>query len=472
MTNTACIYDEIYNFEKENLQKTFENSTHEIVSKVAYLIGVPEQFFHYDSYNLELDVFKKLEESNRHAKILRCLCMIRTAIFRAYKHLCSKISENRSFLTLGEYVSQEAVDYLLQEHIPIFNKRNIQNIRDQIIDVNKLILDRVNNVRDLFPIWVNFDYIKKLFIMPNGLTRAGVNAASELFYSNMTSYPFKCYLNWLPQNVGNILFNDKKFMSHLYRMNGDEFFDYSKISDVPETTKTQIQKFLCHSRKTCMLVDCENVNPYHVVAMLASLDSENSNKLHSIFLFDDQKYTSAAWDIVRDYTSVTVHHIQVDRLKDNKSLLDHAIITRACQLYYQETVDSFMLVSSDSDFWMLINSLNANFLVMLERATTSAVLKNALIANNVFYCYLDDFYSGNRNIQELTHRSIVREMHRYIEKCGPHFNIHDMFIKSLMQVQLHMSDSEKKQFFEKYVKTLTMHIDADGNSSFVFKPYH
>ena len=37
-----------------------------------------------------------------------------------------------------------------------------------LADINKLITQRINNVKDIFPDWIRWDYIRPLFIMPRG----------------------------------------------------------------------------------------------------------------------------------------------------------------------------------------------------------------------------------------------------------------------------------------------------------------
>jgi hypothetical protein len=86
----------------------------------------------------------------------------------------------------------------------------------------------------------------------------------------------------------------------------------------------------------------------------------------------------------------------IERIKQNKSLVDIKLTARACQEHYQKQVDSFVIVSSDSDYWGLISSLpDARFLVMIEREKCGPDMKAALAESGIFYCYLDDFYSGN-----------------------------------------------------------------------------
>lgn len=75
---------------------------------------------------------------------------------------------------------------------------------------------------------------KNLFVMPNGLTEDGTKAAADIYYSHLLFYPYQVYINWTPKEEGNILYNDKKFVTLLYQWNNDYFTEYSKVSDARE----------------------------------------------------------------------------------------------------------------------------------------------------------------------------------------------------------------------------------------------
>ena len=92
---------------------------------------------------------------------------------------------------------------------------------------------------------------------------------------------------------------------------------------------------------------------------------------------------------------------------------------------YKNDVDSFVIVSSDSDYWGLISSLpDAHFLVMIEREKCGPDMKEALADSGIFYCYLDDFYSGNS--EDIKKNALFKEMYRWIDN-SVHLNVNDMF---------------------------------------------
>jgi len=91
---------------------TYKDSTYEIVSKVAYLIGVPTRIFQNDYEPPKLEVYEKLE-GDESARIIRHLCIIRTAIERNFKRINEKMRmEYRTILSLPEYVPPESINQL------------------------------------------------------------------------------------------------------------------------------------------------------------------------------------------------------------------------------------------------------------------------------------------------------------------------------------------------------------------------
>lgn len=157
----------------------------------------------------------------------------------------------------------------------------------------------------------------------------------------------------------------------------------------------------------------------------------------------------------------------IERLKQNKSLVDIKLTARACQEHYQKQADSFVIVSSDSDYWGLISSMpDARFLVMIEREKCGPDMKAALADSGIFYCYLDDFYSGNS--EDIKLNALFKEMYRWIDN-SIHLNVNDMFDAALRNTRIEMSPAERKQFYEKHIRNMTLAIDENGNVTIELK---
>lgn len=341
-----------------------------------------------------------------------------------------------------------------------FIKKSSTKLSQHIVEINKLISDRINNCKKLFPLWLNWLYVKNLFLMPDGLKEEGTKAAADIYYAHLLFYPYQMYINWEPEDVGNLLYNDKKFVTLLYQMNGDYFTEYSKVSDAGSYIKGSIYEFIGSSEKVVVVVDCENSDPYKLCATLKNLDYQYTQKIASIILFDDV-HSASAWRILNSFTHIPVEHMMTERVKQNKSLVDVMLIARTCQEHYKNNVDSFILVSSDSDYWGLISSLpEARFLVMIERENCGSDLKNALVNAGIFYCYIDDFYSGNA--EDIKIGALFKEMYHYIDQAV-RLNIYAMFTEALRATRIEMSSSEQKQFVDKYLKTMQMSIADNGD---------
>lgn len=149
-------------------QIAYKDSTYELVSKVAYLIGVPLRIFQNEHEPPKIEIYNRLEQ-DKNARIIRNLCIIRTAIERNYRKINDIMRmEYRGLLSMPEIIPASSMQQLSNDGIS-FIKKSSTKLCHHIIEINRLISDRINNCKSLFPIWINWTYIKELFIMPNGV---------------------------------------------------------------------------------------------------------------------------------------------------------------------------------------------------------------------------------------------------------------------------------------------------------------
>lgn len=441
------------------------NVTYTIVSTVAFLLGVPERIFQNEYTPPRYEIYKKLEV-NKPARIIRNLCILRTKIQQNFKKINHAMKyEYRTMLTMPELIPYKAIEELSKDGIDIQTKRSYQ-LADYIVDINRNISDKINNCKDLFPMWLNWEYLKDLFLMPDGFTQAGTKAAADLYYANKQSYPYQVYMNWQPKDEGNVFYTDKRFVTLLYEWNGDRFTDFSKVSDAKDSTKGGIYDFLYDSVNTVVMVDCENSDPYRLCATLENLDSECMHKISKVVLYDDI-HASSAWKLLSSYIDIPVERIEIERVMDHKSLVDTRLVAGTCTECYKNHVDSFIIVSSDSDFSSLLPALpEARFIFMVEHGKFGTATKELFAKNGVFYCYIDEFYSGNSSDIKLT--ALLTELNKYI-KDRVHLNTNDMLNTAMTSARIFMAESERKQFYDKYIRNMYLEIDKDGNISINLK---
>ena len=439
----------------------YSDSTFEIISKVAYLIGVPKHIFENEYEPPELKIYQQLD-LQKNARIVRNLCMVRTAIERNFGKINERMKTSfSSIFSMPEYVPSDVLSQLSNDGIRFHSKVG-EKLCYYIIEINKILSDRVNNCKSLFPVWLNWDYIRDLFIMEDGLTEQGTKAAANVYFEKISCYPYSVFINWRPQERGNILYNDKKFVTMLYEWHNDYFEDTSKVSDAGSFVKRNIYSFIDEAEKVIMAVDCENSDPYRLCATLKGLEADTAAKIQKIMLFDDV-HTVKAWGILESFTEIPVEHIMTERVKRTKSLVDIELTAMTCKEHYRNGVDSFVIVSSDSDYWGLINNLpEARFLMMVEREKCGPDIKAALAKSGIFYCYLDDFYSGDEN--NIKKNALFTELYRTLDE-SLQLNAKTMLDDALTATRIDMSPAERRQFYDKYIRNMKINIDDDGNVS-------
>jgi hypothetical protein len=430
----------------------------EIVSKTAYLIGVRKGIFENETIPLELDWYNKLND-NKEARIIRSLCKMRTVLMLYLQKIEAEMVYNlKNLHTLPQYFSLNNINQLKGWGIDII-KANCRPMR-YILDINMLIRQRIDACRDLYPLWMKWAYIRDMFIMPGSSKEDDIKKEIQSFTSNLYCYPYQQYINWPNPESGNLLYNDRKFVKALYAVHKDVFVDNSKVLDIGSEKKNDINDFLRRSRGTVMAVDCENADPYKLYSFLRSLKDDELKKISKILLYDDYR-TSRAWALLEKFTSITIEREVVERVNNFKSLVDIKMTAGICREHYQNNINSFILVSSDSDFWGLISSItNAAFLVLIEGEKCGSTIKQAFNESGILYCYIDNFCTGNND--GLKSLVFAMELKKYLYSMV-NINVDTMFAEICAQCRLELTPGEKKNLYDKYIKHIRMNIDANGN---------
>lgn len=450
---------------EENDDATFTKSGYKNHSKrlaltIGYLLGVKEEFLYRlcDSSD-EFDDLKKLLEKNESANAIRCLNNIRSNLMIGFKMVSQKIrisSENYEPLYKNEYFKDD-FKTLLRLNIDI-TPANRQDINAYIKKINDEITRRFYGIKQLIPEWVNFKYIENMFKMPSDIISESIK-----YQINQDCYPFKRYFNWeYPEKSGNILCCDQKLLSLIYRENGDVFKDVSKVSDVSDYVKYNIEEFIKNGTKVQMFIDGENTDPYRFASMLAGLQDFEREKIDKIIVYYDERFSCNAWKMLEHFSGdIEVRTIPVGRIKEEKSLVDHKLIAGVSKACYKEKVDSIILASSDSDFWSVIEEVEANYLVLIEDEKCSRNFKEKLRGNDVFYCYLDRFMTPDDN---MFFKSVFRsELKKIIERQFQIGKASDLLNAAITQSRANISEVERENLYNKYIKGLKLNIDENGN---------
>ena len=235
----------------------FRQDQTRVCTIMAFLIGVDWQkcSFYYEQ---EKQLYEELQ-ANQECVIIRSLCRIRTNLILNYSETQNQMVYNLINLDRQERY-REDVKTLNKSGVDIIKVNYFVNL--YLADINKLITQRINNVKDIFPDWIRWDYIRPLFIMPRGQKEKEIIAESRKYLASKNCYPYQMYINWIPVDEGNILINDRKFAKVLYSQYGDIFEDLSKVKDASANVKRSIYEFIDNNSSVELVVDCENSDPF------------------------------------------------------------------------------------------------------------------------------------------------------------------------------------------------------------------
>lgn len=488
---TDCRIDKaIEYFEEDIRDDNFENYRKTIVTTIAFLIGVPQEKVTIEN-RFDITEFEKLKTDDN-AKIIRNLCKLRTQFFRNYKNIDdAKKFQMRPLESMSEYLDIDAIKYLRNKNIEV-NISNAKSPTVYIAYINQYIVDNIEKIKLLIPDWIKFEYIKSLFLMPGGYAgHNGVNIKSDYkkifnvileigktYAAQRSDYPFQMYIHWpkmFRETDGNILYNDLKFLKLLYAANGDSFQAGRYVIDAKETTKENVYYFLNEAENVAIFVDCENVDPYAFASTILNLNNDELSKIKKIVLYDDVN-TSTAWDYISDIINIPVEKKDIERILDNKSLVDITMTAGVCEEYYKYNVESIILASSDSDFWALIKQLpNARFLVLNELRKTSNAIIDQLDKHQIQHCFMSDF--AQDKVQQFKSDVLYLGLMKRIKMFNQTGNFGTLDIDNLLRELFYEADidgaesqlnREKEAFFRKYLKNglLIKPVMADGKYTF------
>lgn len=488
---TDCRIDKaIEYFEDDIRDDNFENYRKTIVTTMAFLIGVPEEKVTSEN-RFDITEFEKLKTDDN-AKIIRNLCKLRTQFLRNYKNIDdAKKFQMRPLESMSEYLDIDAIKYLRSQNIEV-NITNAKSPTVYIAYINQYIVDNIEKIKPLIPDWIKFEYIKSLFLIPGGYAgHNGVNIRSDYkkifdvifeigktYAAQRSDYPFQMYIHWpkmFRETDGNILYNDLKFLKLLYAANGDSFQAGRYVIDAKETTKENVYYFLNEAENVAIFVDCENVDPYAFASTILNLNNDELSKIKKIVLYDDVN-TSTAWDYIADIINIPVEKKDIERILDNKSLVDITMTAGVCEEYYKYNVESIILASSDSDFWALIKQLpNARFLVLNEFRKTSNAIIDQLDKHHIQHCFMSDF--AQDKVQQFKSDVLYLGLMKRIKMFNQTGNFGTLDIDNLLQELFYEADidgaesqlnREKEAFFKKYLKNglLIKPVMADGKYTF------
>lgn len=454
---------ELKNLEVETSDEKscYRNHTKSIAVTIAYLLGVQENYIHtIDSDNDSCEILLDNLNSNYKAKVIRSLNNIRSNIILNFKSTSKTIRISSLEYTPIYKMDIYKDDFLVLKNYDINIVTARQDLNEYLININKEILNHIEDVRSFFPDWIEFKYIRNMFIMPNN-----IKAEIEKYQRNQNLYPFKRYFNWKhPQPMGNILATDSKILEIIYRDNGTYFNELNKVLDASDNVKFNINEFIKRGEKIQIHVDGENCDPYKLAAMFDSLQDFEIQKIDKVVVYFDERFSSKAWMMLKHFTfGVDVETIPVKRVIENKSLVDHKLVAGISKAVFKDGIDSIILASSDSDFWSVIEDVDAQYLVLAESDKCGFEFKDLLRNHDIFYCYIDKFKAPEKD--EFFELVFKYELEKLIKESFSLANANDMLNEAVTQSRAQISVVEKEKMYHDILSNIKLTLNRDGNYS-------
>ncbi|WP_044973153.1 NYN domain-containing protein [Ruminococcus sp. HUN007] len=428
--------------------------TKDVVATIAYMIGVRMNALQ-NSYPECTELISRLRE-DKDATVIRYLCKLRTALLLHFKKTDTAIRYDLKNLNTLEWYDQDNIRQLEKWGFTIIHANH--RSEEYMQDFTKLINENIDKCSRLFYDWLNWDYIRDLFYIPKYNKKDVMVNEFNKYMANLEHYPFQMFIHWKPQEVGSIVYSDRKFLKIIYSQHKDYFYDETKYKDADEETRNNIYDFIDSSVKTAVAVDCENSNPFKLYSVLKGLNQDELAKIDKITLYDDVN-TTEAWDWLSKFIRIPVEHIEIERVTDRKSLVDVRMTASVVTDFYRNGITSFIIVSSDSDFWGLIKSLpDAHFIVMYEYEKCGSDIRNALDEHSIYNCAIDDFCSANT--EELKRTVLLTALEKHIPTLLGE-NPLELTHKIYEETKVTASKKEMENFCSRYVKTLRLKIVDD-----------
>lgn len=408
------------------------------------------------SYGECSELIEKLR-ADRDATTIRYLCKLRTVLMQKFKKTDDLMRYQLKNLYNIEWYDHDNIKQLEKWGFTIIqaNYRSDKYMQD----LTRLINENIDKCSHLFYDWLNWEYIRDLFFVPKYNKNDVMKDEFNKYMANIEHYPFQMYIHWQPADVGSIVYSDRKFLKIIYGQHNDSFTDFTKYKDADDETRNNIYEFIESSEKTAIAVDCENSNPFKLYSVLKGLNQVELAKIEKITLYDDPN-TTAGWDWLSKFTQIPVEHIEIDRVTDRKSLVDLRMTASVVTNFYRDGITSFIIVSSDSDFWGLIESLpKAHFLVMYEYEKCGTSIKNALTQHGIYYCAIDDFCSAAT--EDMKRAVLFAELEKHLPTIYGESPL-ELTQKIYEDTRVTATKKEMENFCNRYVKTLRLKVNSEG----------
>lgn len=404
------------------------------VTIVGYLLGVSDFVLERD-YVVDYEKLLQLDFLDE-LKVIRSLNKVRQNVFKNYKYYKNTYLGDVS----NTYVDEDLI-YLKNKGYDLFNVSRLNSSADYLLNsikkdvdylvpvvLDKLKMQYINELKSLFefPIFdkkslLNFVSGLKGKSLPHGViipkykriqtSLQYLLSNDNTLYAGAFSLSGKSFsivedviyaYNW--SNVGieedevvcdieNVIGCDVVIKEEV---TSDDIVNYEEVVNLEAPYEKVMSEEVVDIKKSIIdntlsvvnscnkyFVDCDNIDFFKFLSMLDTLDEQGVKDL-DFYLYTDLKATYM-WNIIddiRNTDSFNFIHKRVDRVKGNKSVVDLVLTVDICKEVMENGCKNIGLISSDSDFYGVLDSLDVDFVVGYNSECTSSAYLHYLSKND------------------------------------------------------------------------------------------
>ena len=148
-----------YEISEEEIKEyeSFDNYKMDIVSTIAYLLGIKEYILYGEESKFNKDLLEQLE-NHQHAKIIRYLSILRNEFIKNAKEIKNRRFNLISMEQMPDLISTDAIKYLRKNGIEVIHTNF--DVNGHIAYINQFIIENIEKVKDLIPSWLKWEYEK------------------------------------------------------------------------------------------------------------------------------------------------------------------------------------------------------------------------------------------------------------------------------------------------------------------------
>lgn len=155
-------------------KKKLDNFRQNIVLNISYLLGLDRERLKNSFKNVEKieEVLERLDK-NKFVRIIRCLAILRFEILIKYKKIREKMIAVVPLNEMHDLIRTDLINELSKYGIDAIKIDKGTSV--QFSYLNDKISENIENVKDIFPSWIKWNYIKDIFKIPNCYVKGGKN---------------------------------------------------------------------------------------------------------------------------------------------------------------------------------------------------------------------------------------------------------------------------------------------------------